>query len=225
MDLIRGASNLQSLSLEFGEEEDDFDSWKPSDLFSALSQEVFPSLHSIRVTSQALIPIESPDEPEFRRFLQRHPQLRTIILNTFCHDPELEPEVLVVDPNEMASLMPSVKHFEGPCVVFEALLGSDLAKQVETLGLIGRGAPGLDICRGLLLRLSSSMSQLSCLKRLKIYGCSIRLEVVLIQLLDIVRNTPVLEDLILDGSTVLREESSLSVSPFLLQRQGISANP
>ena len=77
---------------------------------------------------------EAPETNEFHSFLRLHPHLHTVSISwieqTVGHDN--------VSPEALADLFPSLRHFEGPLFLCEALVQSTLASRLETLGILDR---------------------------------------------------------------------------------------
>ncbi|KAB5594685.1 Protein DIA2 [Ceratobasidium theobromae] len=205
VDLIRGASNIESLRLEFEENHKaisgSHEFWLSTDLFSILAQYHFPNLRRLRVSSRFLAPFDSAGGSGFRRFLSTHDQLRVIGLDSSYYRLSPEPELapLSMSPQDISALMPSVQHFEGPCVMFEALLRSELVGQLQVLTLVeSKNIIELGSCKDLLPRLGDlTLSKLSSLKSLRIYSRSVTWRAVVAGLAKFVEATPVLEELLI----------------------------
>jgi hypothetical protein len=201
--LICSASNIESLTLEFEEEfGPSFKFWLPTELFSLLCEHHFPNLRYLRIVSRFLVPLDVPKARGLRQFLRNH-QLETIILDasSISFAPELTlMRGLLMSPKDIASLMPSIRHFEGPCVMFEALLRSKLAGQIEKLGLI-ESTSELGDCKEVLSNLGRLTStELSRLKKLELCVSSIPWEDMLTGLAEFVEKTPMLEELVISDN-------------------------
>jgi hypothetical protein len=185
------------------------------ELFSALAQDHFPNLRYLRIFSHFLVPFDRHGGAGFWQFLCNHHQLHTIILDAKDYgnsSDSLPPRLLTISPQDLVTLMPSVRYFAGPCVIFEALLKSDLARQVEKLSLIESHSNILGSCDDLLAMLGSLVSsKLPHLKTLKIDSLSTRWSVVLSALEKFAVKIPMLEALVV-GCDAPREESNLLVS-------------
>ncbi|KAF8607043.1 hypothetical protein BDV93DRAFT_332664 [Ceratobasidium sp. AG-I] len=108
---------------------------------------------------------ETPETNKFRSFLQLHPHLHTVSINS----KEKINGYDNVDPETLAGLFPSLRHFEGPAFLCEALVQSTLAPRLETLG-ISRTGP----TNKLLLKVARKTTHLPELRTLKLmlYGAT-----------------------------------------------------
>ncbi|KAG8687317.1 hypothetical protein FRC11_007442, partial [Ceratobasidium sp. 423] len=158
--LIARAPNLESLLLGFCEPDTDelyvsSGCLKSSEFFSKFSRAHFPKLQSFTTTlvSDCTDPFDFRDNSGLRRFIRVHPQLQKISVTqvqSMKHYFMTMPGVDMwscrhITSNNISALMSSVRHFEGPSVICEALLGSPLAEQIESLGIIELNQKDLDL--------------------------------------------------------------------------------
>ncbi|KAF8607033.1 hypothetical protein BDV93DRAFT_520628 [Ceratobasidium sp. AG-I] len=135
LEMIQASPNLRSLDLTILTHY----SWNATpwaDSSSSLgSIKVFRDLHTYRVGGTVdpnwVSFFETPGTNEFRQFLELHPHLHTVNIASTL----LPNEYIGFDPEVLASLFPSLRHFEGPAFLCEALVQSTLATQLETLGI------------------------------------------------------------------------------------------
>lgn len=136
--MIQASPNLRSLDLTASI----YSSWNaspwPDNISSSHSVKTFPDLRTYR-TGGTIDPdwssfFEAPETNEFRSFLQLHPRLHTVVIAS----KEQVDGYDNVDPNILAGLFPSLRHFEGPAFLCEALVQSTLAPRLETLGISGK---------------------------------------------------------------------------------------
>ncbi|KAG8721395.1 hypothetical protein FRC09_007957 [Ceratobasidium sp. 395] len=125
--MIRASPELESLSSTFpyyeleGVAEPNLEL-----LFSQLSNDVFPRLRILRAVSELI----SPTSPALRHFLLNHPELHTL---TFRSMHKSMPRVFGAD--EIATIPPAVRHFEGPAYQVKPLLESKISAQLESLSI------------------------------------------------------------------------------------------
>ncbi|KAG8794008.1 hypothetical protein FRC12_000883 [Ceratobasidium sp. 428] len=125
--MIRASPELESLSLDFpstGLERDFGGRSQVEDLFSQLSEVVFPRLHALKVVSRFV----SPTSPALRQFLRGHPGL-----NTLAFGPMYESISRVIGVDEIAAIAPAVQYFEGPAHQVTPLLESNISAQIKSL--------------------------------------------------------------------------------------------
>ncbi|KAF8755103.1 hypothetical protein RHS01_05608 [Rhizoctonia solani] len=117
VEFIQGASNIESLSLAFEEDEErGAPPWGSIDLFSKLGSDCFPNLRILETKSLYLAPIDNYSGPEFRQFIRSSNKLQKIILSTDGYDSTpglLYPPGLILTPTDMEEMMPSIRHFGG----------------------------------------------------------------------------------------------------------------
>ncbi|KAG8730997.1 hypothetical protein FRC11_005392 [Ceratobasidium sp. 423] len=150
------APNLESLKLVFAEPkrepeyelEPDLGELEPGFLQSSVFfyrflQARFPKLRSFTITIES----DRADPLDFRAgleyFIQAHPQLQEVLVTlvqpekNYLRTPrDFMPSCRHITSNNISTLMPSVRHFEGPSMMCEALLGSPLAERIENLGVV-----------------------------------------------------------------------------------------
>ncbi|KAF8746712.1 hypothetical protein RHS02_00817, partial [Rhizoctonia solani] len=147
VEFIQGASNIESLSLAFEEDEErGAPPWGSIDLFSKLGSDCFPNLRILETKSLYLAPIDNYSGPEFRQFIRSSNKLQKIILSTDGYDSTpglLYPPGLIVTPTDMEEMMPSIRHFGGPGLLVRELLKSTLTKQIQLLEFREPGVPEL----------------------------------------------------------------------------------
>ncbi|CAE6415367.1 unnamed protein product [Rhizoctonia solani] len=208
VEFIRGAPNIESLSLAF-EEDDERGAapWGSVDLFSELGSHCFPNLRMLETKSLYLVPIDNYSGPEFRQFIRSNNKLQKIILSTDGYDGSpklLHPPPLIVTPADMEEMMPSIRHFGGPGLLVGELLKSELAKQIQLLELREPGASELGDLHDLLLDFDDSiLVGLPTLKGLcyfNSYGESDGWEAITDLLSKLATRLPVLQELILENS-------------------------
>lgn len=74
---------------------------------------------------------EASETNELRSFLQLHPHLHTVAIT-----PRQWSNSIYIDPGAVVGLFPSLRHFEGPRPVCEAIAQSTLAPHLETLAIL-----------------------------------------------------------------------------------------
>ncbi|KAJ1306465.1 hypothetical protein OPQ81_007468 [Rhizoctonia solani] len=170
VELVRGASNIESLSLSF---EEDYERgaapWASLSLFSALSSDTFPNLRRLSATSSRF----GPNDEDFQQFIRKHGKLEKIVLNTGAYDPnwwdgaDLPPMHFATQFVE--ELMPSIRHFGGPGCFVGPLLNSNLSSQLEVLELIEPACEEFGTVSQLLQEIGNSITpELPCLRELAI---------------------------------------------------------
>lgn len=96
----------------------------------------FPNLRIYRAVGSICLDwssfFERPETNGFHSFLQLHPYLHTVTLSWNIWDTWGGN----IDPDGLAHLFPSLRHFEGPMFLCEALVQSKLALRLETLGML-----------------------------------------------------------------------------------------
>ncbi|KAG8723101.1 hypothetical protein FRC09_004754, partial [Ceratobasidium sp. 395] len=129
--MIRASPELESLSLDFpsiGMERDFDGRSRVEDLFSQLSEVVFPRLRALKVVSRFM----SPTSPTLRQFLGSHPELSTLAFGSMY-----ESTSRVIGVDEIAAIAPAVQHFEGPAYQMTPLLESNISAQIKSLTIYG----------------------------------------------------------------------------------------
>ncbi|CAE6468897.1 unnamed protein product [Rhizoctonia solani] len=181
VELIRGARNIESLSLFFEEDDEKGAApWGSIDLFLELASDCFPNLRILEIRSQHLVPIDNYSGPEFRQFIRNHNKLQKILLFTGGYDNTVKlinPPPPIVTPRDMEEMMPSIQHFAGPGLLVGALLKSGLAKQIELLEFREPAATNLGRLSDLLIDLDdSTLPELSNLKGLGLFTSEVEEE-------------------------------------------------
>ncbi|KAF8761306.1 hypothetical protein RHS01_00167 [Rhizoctonia solani] len=121
------------------------------------------SYYSPTALVSALVKIGScpkPDSHPLRQFLIRHPGIEDIGFGLFEETEYGD----VIDPAQVARLFPSLKHFEGPAFLFQPLVQSTLAEQIETLVILDARLQEGDI------PLSNIYDKVSALPKLRKFG-------------------------------------------------------
>ncbi|KAJ1306459.1 hypothetical protein OPQ81_007462 [Rhizoctonia solani] len=211
VELVRGASNIESLSLSFEEDNECSDhSLEMLDLFSALSPNHFPKLRKLSTVSSFV-----PDNEGFQQFIRSHGKLQKIILNTGDYDPnwwdDSHSPPIQFTTQFVEELMPSIRHFGGPGCFVGPLLKSSLSSQLEILELIEPASEKFGTVSKLLKEIGNYIiPELPCLRGLKISiggddededeDDSKNWENVLGALCRVVNRMPLLEELIIDTS-------------------------
>ncbi|CAE6497409.1 unnamed protein product [Rhizoctonia solani] len=135
--MIRASPNLKSLELDLGEPSIEADrTWSPNKLFKEVGL-TFPNLHTLRLGGRVVIqwPLTlSKPSTFFRLFFEQHQALQSISL---AWTPRLN-EQNDLGPEVVASLFPSVRHFEGPAFLCVSILQSPLALQLESLSVLDK---------------------------------------------------------------------------------------
>ncbi|KAH7333772.1 hypothetical protein B0J17DRAFT_676803 [Rhizoctonia solani] len=131
--LLARCPQLYSLVFDFSGEFP----YSPAKLVAGLSDQfVFPHLRRFYAQRSAnpdwLQFFENPDSHPFRRFLKRHPGIEDLALGYVEETPYCNP----IDPTDIAQLFPSLKFFEGPIFLFQPLVMSTLAEQLEKLIIV-----------------------------------------------------------------------------------------
>lgn len=157
--MIQASPGLRSLDLTISTHCWNAAPW-PEGPSSPCSVKVFRDLRTYRIGG-TLDPnwrsfFETPETNKFRSFLQLHPHLDTV---TIMPNPSVE-QYHSVDPETLAGLFPSLRHFEGSAFLCEALVQSTLASRLETLGMSG-SEPRL-------LRIAKTANHLPELRTLKL---------------------------------------------------------
>ncbi|KAF8604824.1 hypothetical protein BDV93DRAFT_522145 [Ceratobasidium sp. AG-I] len=145
--------------------------WAPSKLFETIDL-AFPKLRVVRFGGSMIPqwPLLFTKRTHFRTFFEQHPSLHTISLGwtrgLAGHHK--------VDAETVASLFPSLRHFEGPAFVCTAILSSPLSFQLESLSILdkqvdqnARQSNGQEL--DLMSQLAASASSLPKLRSLQIY--------------------------------------------------------
>lgn len=146
--LIVSSPNLTSLSVNLHCQDDDILFYSPSTLVKALGNVTLPRLHTFHARGSADTdrrhrfshyrrpggtPEQEPaDLQALRAFFLRHPGIKDLALGWATpieHPVEIDPEYL-------AQLFPSLKHFEGPSCLCHAIVASSLSSQLESLIII-----------------------------------------------------------------------------------------
>ncbi|KAG8794000.1 hypothetical protein FRC12_000875 [Ceratobasidium sp. 428] len=127
--MIRASPELEYLSLTFPHYElEGIVEPSMGYLFSQLSGDVFPRLRTLRAVSELI----SPTSPPLRHFLLNHPELSTLAFSSLHKS---MPRVFGAD--EIAAIVPAVRHFEGPAYQVKPLLESKISGQLESLSICG----------------------------------------------------------------------------------------
>ncbi|CEL58792.1 hypothetical protein RSOLAG1IB_12193 [Rhizoctonia solani AG-1 IB] len=171
VELIRGAANIEYLSLVF-EEDDDHGAapWGSVELFMELDPHCFPNLRMLGIKSLYLVPIDNYSGPKFRQLIRNSNKLQKIILSTDGYDSSprfIDPPLLIITYTDTEEMMPSIRHFGGPGLLVRELLKSKLAKQIQLLELREPGPSELGGLHDLLPEFdNSTMVELPNLKGL-----------------------------------------------------------
>ncbi|KAG8709940.1 hypothetical protein FRC08_017856 [Ceratobasidium sp. 394] len=143
IDMIRASPNLESLELDLRDDSIDLLRWLPDQLCSALNT-TFPNLRVLRTLGTAAPDWESffedPENSAYRQFLQNHPKLHTVSMGWV-----LEHSWQDVSAESVATLFPSLRHFEGPLFICRALASSSVAAQLESLSALDESLEGDEI--------------------------------------------------------------------------------
>ncbi|QRV75877.1 F-box-like protein [Ceratobasidium sp. AG-Ba] len=135
--MIKRSPNLRTLELDLKDVSMDHLKWSPDQLCSSLKNTTFPELCVFRALGAAEPEwqsfFEEPDESSYRTFFQRHPNLHTISMSWIR-----EHSWPIEKAEQLAALFPSLRHFEGPAFICQALASSGLATQLESLSLLDR---------------------------------------------------------------------------------------
>ncbi|KAG8703876.1 hypothetical protein FRC09_003889 [Ceratobasidium sp. 395] len=140
IDMIRASPSLISLDLDFRDVTMDRLTWSPDQLCSNLNA-TFPDLRVLRMLG-ATAPdwqlfFEDPEANPYHQFLQRHPKLHTVSIG-WVHEHSCRD----FSPESVAALFPSLRHFEGPFFICQALASSSIAAQVESLSVLDEVSEG-----------------------------------------------------------------------------------
>ncbi|KAG8741043.1 hypothetical protein FRC10_003427 [Ceratobasidium sp. 414] len=134
VDMIRASPNLESLELDLRDTSTDLLKWSPDQLCSGLDT-TFPNLRVLRTLGVAAPDWESffedPENSPYRQFLQSHPKLHTVSMGWV-----LEHSWQGFPAESVAALFPSLRHFEGPLFICQALASSSVAAQFESLSAL-----------------------------------------------------------------------------------------
>lgn len=127
--MICGSPDLELLSLEISEDSNAYIKRRPrlDGMFESLKHVRFPRLRSLRAVSWFLSVANESQCVHFQAFMRNHPRLHTIVLGEYITRVTMPP---------VLELMPSVRQFQGPCFVVQAILDSTLAAQIEDLTLL-----------------------------------------------------------------------------------------
>ncbi|CAE6466968.1 unnamed protein product [Rhizoctonia solani] len=131
--LLARCPQLYSLILDFKGEFP----YSPTKLVAGLGDQfVFPQLRRFYMQRSADPGwwefFENPDSHPFLQFLRRHPGIEDLALGYVEETPYCKP----IDPTDIAQLFPSLKYFEGPVFLFQPLVLSTLAGQLEKLIIV-----------------------------------------------------------------------------------------
>ena len=169
VEMIQASPNLRSLDLTLRTHS----SWNatpwPDSSSSLFPVKIFRDLRIYRVDGSAdpnwLSFFEAPETNSFRSFVQLHPNLHTVSITSGGSVPGYDS----VDRETLAELFPSLRHFEGPAFLCEALVRSTLAPFLETLGISRTG-----LTNKLLLNVARKTTHLPALRTLKLmlYGAT-----------------------------------------------------
>ncbi|KAG9088873.1 hypothetical protein FRC06_001808 [Ceratobasidium sp. 370] len=133
---LRSSPHLKFMEINL---EDIFDEnkfyWSPSALFATLEGVTFPFLHTFRAHGAVDVDwfhsFNTPSTDPLGDFFTRHPGIRTI---GFGWMEEVDHHV-VVAPQVVEALFPSLTHFDAPAFLCGAVMASRLAGQLEYLGI------------------------------------------------------------------------------------------
>ncbi|GAB1525339.1 hypothetical protein RhiTH_008498 [Rhizoctonia solani] len=162
--LITRSPNISSLVLDLVSTDGE-SYYSPTALVSALGENrVLPRLRRFHVHGHQdpnwTTFFEKPDSHPLRQFLIRHPGIEDIGFGLFEETEYGD----VIDPAQVARLFPSLKHFEGPAFLFQPLVQSTLAEQIETLVILDARLQEGDI------PLSNIYDKVSALPKLRKFG-------------------------------------------------------
>ncbi|KAG8752111.1 hypothetical protein FRC12_012116, partial [Ceratobasidium sp. 428] len=140
IDMIRACPDLTSLDLNFRDIIADRLIWSPDQLCSNLNA-TFPNLRVLRMLG-ATAPdwqlfFEDPEASPYHQFLQRHPKLHTVSMG-WLHEHSWRD----FSAESVAALFPSLRHFEGPFFICQALASSSIAAQLESLSALDEISEG-----------------------------------------------------------------------------------
>ncbi|KAF8607038.1 hypothetical protein BDV93DRAFT_542618 [Ceratobasidium sp. AG-I] len=161
--MIQASPNLRSLDLTcstlFGWDATPWSKNPPS----SNGFQVFRNLRIYRTDGSVdpnwLSFFEAPKTNDLRLFLQLHPRLHTV---TIASKPPVQ-GYDSIDPETLAGLFPSLRHFEGPAFLCEALVQSSLAPFLKTLGISDEALIDSEV----LCRIAMKAKHLSELQTLK----------------------------------------------------------
>ncbi|KAG9119017.1 hypothetical protein FRC07_006180 [Ceratobasidium sp. 392] len=143
IDMVRASPNLRSLELDLSDPSMDRLRWSPDQLCSGLDT-TFPNLRVLRMLGAATPDwesfFESPDDSSYRQFLKRHPKLHTVSMG-WVHEHSWRD----FPAESLAALFPSLRHFEGPLFICQALVSSSIATQLESLTALDESLEGNEI--------------------------------------------------------------------------------
>lgn len=142
--MLTSSQNLVSLSFELGRSpymqlHEPTSTFSPNLVISSLGAKFrFPHLRTLHLRGRL-----NPDWPGFvedvrsrshplRAFLARHPTIEDLALGWFRGDGQY----FEVQPKAIVSLLPSLKHFEGPAFLCGSIVKSNLARQLESLTVV-----------------------------------------------------------------------------------------
>ncbi|KAG8704391.1 hypothetical protein FRC09_003549 [Ceratobasidium sp. 395] len=140
IDMIRASPDLRSLELDLSDYMVDRLRWSPDQLCSSLDV-TFPNLRVLRMLG-ATTPdwqsfFEDPEASSYHQFLQRHPKLHTVSIG-WTHEHSWRD----FPAESVAALFPSLRRFEGPFFICQALVSSSIAAQIESLSALDEVSEG-----------------------------------------------------------------------------------
>ncbi|KAG9091517.1 hypothetical protein FS749_016475 [Ceratobasidium sp. UAMH 11750] len=133
---VCASRNLQSLQLCFDYPSGDNGwHWSPSTLFASFDSVTLPFLHTFRadgaIDDNWYRSFNAPNSGSIGAFFTRHQGLRTISLGWMGR----RVPVVTIAPETVAALFPSVTHFSAPPFLCGPVIASNLADQLEHLGM------------------------------------------------------------------------------------------
>ncbi|KAG8686411.1 hypothetical protein FRC09_014150 [Ceratobasidium sp. 395] len=143
IDMIRASPDLRSLELNLRDVVFRGLAWTPDQLCSGLNV-TFPNLRVLRTLGAATPDWESffntPEASSYHQFLRRHPELHTVSMGWVQGHSWRD-----FSPEFVAALFPSLRHFEGPLFICQALTSSSVATQIESLSVLDESLEGGEI--------------------------------------------------------------------------------
>ncbi|CAE6451359.1 unnamed protein product, partial [Rhizoctonia solani] len=132
--LLQSSPNLEFIVLDLQDTNRSGQTYSPTVLLEPLGDQfVLPRLHTLHMLGSAdpgWVGFASNPTHPFRAFLARHPSIRDLAVG--C---PLDTDDIGMDPDDLAHLLPSVKHLALPSFMCEPAIESQLALQLESLAI------------------------------------------------------------------------------------------
>lgn len=173
--MLTSSPNLVNLIFDLSKNQSAFST---NLLISSLGDQfTFPRLRALQLRGPL-----NPDWPAFaadseskshplRAFFARHPNLEDVVLGWAPYGSEY----FEIDANDIVSLLPSIKHFNGPAFLCGAIVKTKLAQQLESLTIgdeiIHHDED--DVFVNTLTHVLSGVTTLPKLQRLRIFATTI----------------------------------------------------